>query len=227
MKPYGVQGLTWWRRAAAVALLLAALSAIALSDALHDALLGLFAIVEQAVRARPVAGVILFLIGAALSALLAFFSSAVLVPIAITTWGKPISMLLLWIGWTVGGIVAYNIGRHLGRPMARWLTSEETLDRFTTRISSRAPFGLVLLFQIALPSEVPGYVLGLLRYPMGKYLLALGLTELPISVGTVYLGATFLERNIFMLVGIGIAGALFSGWALYTLQKRLADRPGS
>jgi uncharacterized membrane protein YdjX (TVP38/TMEM64 family) len=227
MKPYGAHGVTWWWRAAALALLLGALSVIALSDALHDGLLELFAVVEQAVRARPVAGVAFFLIGAALSALLAFFSSAVLVPIAIQTWGKPTSMLLLWIGWTAGGILAYTIGRHLGRPMVRWLTSEAALERFTNRISSRAPFGLVLLFQIALPSEVPGYALGLLRYPLAKYLLALGLTELPISVGTVYLGATFLERNIIMLVGIGIAGALFSGWALYALQKRLADRPGS
>lgn len=223
MKPPGAPGLTWWRRAAALVLVLAGLSAIALSDALHEAILDLFSVVEQAVRARPFAGVLFFLVGAALSALLAFFSSAVLVPIAIQTWGKPASMLLLWIGWTVGGIVAYSIGRHLGRPMVRWFTSEAALDRFTSRISSRAPFGLVLLFQLALPSEVPGYALGLLRYPLSKYLLALGLTELPISIGTVYLGATFLERNVFMLVGIGIAGALLSGWALYTLQKRLSE----
>jgi uncharacterized membrane protein YdjX (TVP38/TMEM64 family) len=222
MKSTGVPILIWWRRGAAVALVLAALSLVALSDALHQALLELFAIVEQAVRARPVVGVIFFIVGAALSALLAFFSSALLVPIAIQTWGKPTSMLLLWIGWTAGGIVAYSIGRHLGRPMVRWLTSEEALDRFTSRISSRTPFGLVLLFQVALPSEVPGYALGLLGYPLAKYLLALGLTELPFSVGTVYLGATFLDRNVNMLVGIGLAGALLSTWAVYVLQKRLS-----
>jgi uncharacterized membrane protein YdjX (TVP38/TMEM64 family) len=222
MKSTGVPILIWWRRGAAVALVLAALSLVALSDALHQALLELFSIVEQAVRARPVVGVIFFIVGAALSALLAFFSSALLVPIAIQTWGKPTSMLLLWIGWTAGGIVAYSIGRHLGRPMVRWLTSEETLDRFTSRISSRTPFGLVLLFQVALPSEVPGYALGLLGYPLAKYLLALGLTELPFSVGTVYLGATFLDRNVDMLVGIGLAGALLSTWAVYVLQKRLS-----
>jgi uncharacterized membrane protein YdjX (TVP38/TMEM64 family) len=222
MKPPGAPGLLWWRRAAAVALVLAGLSVVALSDALHDALLELFSIVEQAVRARPIIGMMFFIVGAALSALLAFFSSAVLVPIAIQAWGKPASMLLLWIGWTAGGIIAYSIGRHLGRPIARWLTSEEALDRFTTRISSRTPFGIVLLFQVALPSEVPGYALGLLGYPLGKYLLALGLTELPFSIGTVYLGETFLERNVTMLVGIGVAGALLSGYALYILQKRLS-----
>jgi uncharacterized membrane protein YdjX (TVP38/TMEM64 family) len=222
MNPMGVTGLIWWRRAATVTLILVGLSVIALSDAAHEALLEVFSIVEQAVHARPVLGVIFFIVGAALSALLAFFSSALLVPIAIQTWGKPATMLLLWIGWTVGGIVAYNVGRHLGRPIVRWLTSEETLDRFTTRISSRTAFGLVLLFQVALPSEVPGYALGLLRYPLSKYLLALGLTELPFSIGTVYLGATFLERNITMLVGIGVAGVLLSGWALFVLQKRLS-----
>jgi hypothetical protein len=38
----------------------------------------------------------------------------------------------------------------------------------------------------------------------------------------VYLGATFLDRNVNLLVGIGLAGALLSTWAVYVLQKRLS-----
>ena len=41
-----------------------------------------------------------------------------------------------------------------------------------TGISAKATFPLVLLFQLAVPSEIPGYVLGALRYHFGKYLAA-------------------------------------------------------
>jgi uncharacterized membrane protein YdjX (TVP38/TMEM64 family) len=97
----------------------------------------------------------------ALSAMIAFFSTAVITPIAVETWGAGASIALLWTGWMLGGVCAYGIGRSLGRPVVRALTSHDALDRFENRISSRAPFGLVLLFQLAMPSEVPGYVLGI------------------------------------------------------------------
>ena len=96
------------------------------------------------------------------------------------------------------------------------------LDRFENHISSRAPFGLVLLFQLAMPSEVPGYVLGVARYRFVKYLVILGLVELPFAVGTVHLGASFIEQRSWVLIAIGGAGIGLTTWAIYTLQKRIS-----
>lgn len=79
----------------------------------------------------------------------------------------------------------------------------------------------MLLFQLALPSEVPGYLLGLARYDMRKYLAALVLAELPYAVATVYIGASFLERRIGVMV---VAGAVLVGggsWALTILHRRI------
>ena len=103
------------------------------------------------------------------------------------------------------------------------MTSHEALDRFENRISSRAPFGLVLLFQLAMPSEVPGYVLGIARYQFLKYILILGMVELPFAIGTVYLGASFLQQRSFLLFTIGAAGIALTTWAIYTLQKRMSE----
>ena len=136
-----------------------------------------------------------FVVASALSAILAFFSSAIIVPAAVHAWGAPLTMLLLWTGWTVGGMGTYAVGRWLGRPVVKAMISEATLDQFEHRITTRAPFGLVLLFQFALPSEVPGSVLGLVRYSFAKYMAALTITELPYAVGTVYLGESFLEQR--------------------------------
>ncbi len=154
--------------------------------------------------------------------MIAFFSTALITPVAVEH-GAGLSIVLLWIGWMLGGVCAYGIGRSLGRPVVRALTSHDALDRFENRISSRAPFGLVLLFQLAMPSEVPGYVLGIARYQFLKYILILGMVELPFAVGTVYLGASFLQQRSSMLFTIGAAGIALTTWAIYTLQKRLSE----
>lgn len=205
-----------------LALVCAGLALAASSDALHRALLSLLHSAAAIIDAHPVAGASLFILLSAVSAMVAFFSTALFVPIAIHTWGEGVSILLLWTGWLLGGICSYAVGRFLGRPMVQWLTSGHALAQFEQRISNHAPFTLVLLFQLALPSELPGYLLGLVRYRFLKYLLALSIGELPYAVGTVYLGVSFVERRSFALMGIGIVGALFIVWAFRTFQKRLS-----
>ena len=151
--------------------------------------------------------------------MLAFLSTAVLVPVAVVTWGQTGTFVLLWVGWILGGVCAYTIARHFGRPVVGVLTSGEALA-YGDRISKEAPFGLILLFQLGLPSEIQGYVLGLLRYSFAKYVTALGLAELPYAIVTVYLGVSFLERRTFLLVILWSAVAALSLLAFRLLQKR-------
>lgn len=211
-----------WRHALTVGLIIVALALVASSEGFHEIFLRMVARAEGMIRAYPTLGISLFIICSALSAMIAFFSTAVITPVAIRTWGEPWSICFLWIGWMLGGMSAYALGRTLGRPVVRALTSSGALDRFENRISSRAPFGLVLLFQVAMPSEVPGYVLGLARYSFRKYLVILGTVELPFAIGTVYLGASFLERRTSMLLAIGALGIALTTWAIYALRKRLS-----
>jgi uncharacterized membrane protein YdjX (TVP38/TMEM64 family) len=213
---------TAWRRALVVVLPAAALVLVVSSDELHGWLVRFLPTAERIIRARPVAGVSVFILFAAASAMFAFVSSAVIVPVGIYAWGKAASMLLLWIGWILGGMCAYGISRYFGRAVVRAISSGAALERYENRLSRRAPFGLVLVFQMAVPSEVPGYLLGLLRYDFWKYLAAVALAEAPYAVATIYLGAGFIERRTPVLVGVGVALAAFSGWALYTLQRRLS-----
>jgi uncharacterized membrane protein YdjX (TVP38/TMEM64 family) len=171
---------------------------------------------------RPGLGTTAFVIFAALSALLAFFSSAVLVPVAVQAWGHALTLFLLWTGWTLGGVCAYTLGRVFGRAVVGSFVSLQTLDHFEHRVSARTPFTVALLFQLAVPSEIPGYVLGLGRYSFAKYLMVVGLGELPFALGTVYIGHSFLERRTLVLLAVGAAGVLLSAWALYTLQRKLS-----
>ena len=212
------------RRALLLVLVATGLALVTSSDDLHAWLIGFLPTAETIIRERPVLGMSIFILFSALSAMLAFVSSAVIVPVAVYVWGEAATMLLLWAGWILGGVSAYTIGRYFGRAVVHALSAGPDLERYENRISRRAPFGLVLLFQVALPSEVPGYLLGLVRYRFWKYLGALALAELPYTAATVYLGAGFVERRTYLLVGVGAAVAAFSGWALYTLHRRLTAR---
>ena len=190
------------------------------SDRIHSFLFGLVTVVSEIVSTHPVWGAVLFVLLSAASAMVAFFSTGVIVPVALVTWGAQVTFVLLWLGWVLGGIVAYSLSRFLGRRVVTALTSGEALA-YGDRISARAPFRLVLLFQLGLPSEIPGYVLGVLRYPFVTYLAALALAELPYAVATVYLGDSFLERRGVLLIGIGLAVVGLSVLAFRSLHRRL------
>lgn len=209
-----------WPRIAVGVLLIGAAVAVIATDALHAPLVRMLALTERAIAANPPLGVVLFVLFAALSGMLAFFSSAVIVPVAVFAWGMPRSAALLWLGWLLGGACTYAIGRVLGRPIAG-LVAPGKLARYEHRITREAPFGLVALFQLATPSEVPGYLLGMLRYSFLRYIVVVALGELPYAIGTVYLGESFIERRTLPFVILGLIAVTFGGWAYLRLQRRL------
>lgn len=204
-------------RALAVVVLVAGLVVLAASAPVHAAVIQLFEAAREAMVEHPIAGIVVFVALSGLAAMLTFFSSAVLVPPAVYLWGPGLTVLLLWIGWILGGLAAYALAASAGRPALRWLATGDTIARYEEQIRKKASFGLVLLFQLALPSEIPAYVLGLARYPLGHYLAALAIAELPYAVGTMLLGASFLERDIRVLLVLGavaVVGGVVLGRAL-------------
>jgi len=197
------------------------LAAIAASGTLHAALLDVLAASRVVIVEYPVLGALLFLLLAAISAMFAFVSIAILVPVAVYVWGEPLSMLLLWVGWILGGVTAYGVARLLGRRVVHWLTAASALNRLEHRLRPDTPFSLILLFQLGLPSEIPGYVLGLVRYPFGRYLLALALVELPYTIATIYLGAGVVGAQGGLVLVIGLSAVVLSVAAFYLLRKRM------
>jgi uncharacterized membrane protein YdjX (TVP38/TMEM64 family) len=209
-------------RVALVAVVVVSLAALASSDTVHHALLELFEAARGIMAGHPIAGPAAFVALAALSAMLAFFSSAVLVPAAVYAWGPTLTALLLWTGWTLGGLVAYSLAFTIGRSALRWAAPERSIALYEQRLGPHAPFGFVLLFQLALPSEIPGYVLGLARYPLPRYLAALAMAELPYAVGTMLLGAGLISRQVGLLVAIGLVACVAAVVLAAALRRRLS-----
>ncbi len=207
-------------RALVLVLLVGGLIALGRSESLHRELIGVLDAAKAVIAAHPVGGAALFVLLSAFAAMLGFVSSAVLVPAAVYTWGAPFTMLMLWIGWTVGGVFAYTLAFTFGRPLLAWVVGDKKLRHYQHFLAKRPTFMSVLLFQLALPSEIPGYLLGLAKYPMLKYLAALMIAELPYAVATVLLGQGFVERDTATLVTVCVIGAV----ALIVLARLIKRR---
>ena len=210
------------RRVAAAALLLMLVALLLATEGIHDLLVRLLAEADAAASTHPLWAMTLVVAFSALAAMLAFVSSWIVVPFAVFTWGTIGGLALLWTGWLLGGAGTYAIGRFLGRPAARWLVPAAVLARYEERFSHHTPFGVVLLAQFALPSELPGCLLGVVRYPFARYVAAVGIVELTYGIATIYLGVGVVERRVTPVIAAGTALLLISACAVYALGHRFA-----
>jgi uncharacterized membrane protein YdjX (TVP38/TMEM64 family) len=197
------------------------------SDSLHARLQQVLSAAEPVIRAHPLWGGALFVLLAALSAMLAFFSSALLVPAAVYSWGPVGTILLLWLGWLLGGMVAYGLGRSFGRPLVRSLSSRRLSEFYLERLPAQVDLPIALLVQLALPSELPGYLCGVLRVRFATYVAALALVEAPFAVGAVLLGESLLQRESGWLVVLLVLAASASVLAAALLHRRLRRQEAS
>jgi uncharacterized membrane protein YdjX (TVP38/TMEM64 family) len=178
-------------------------------------------------NAHPLMGSVIFFLFAAISAMLAFTSSVVLVPAANLVWGKLITFLLLWGGWIAGAIAAFGIG-NVARPLLIRLGHQETLDKYQQFVSKRMKFWAVLLFCFAVPSEIPGYLFGGLHYPFLKFLGAIAIVESIYAFGIVIAGENLVAHkplSLLAIVGLLIVIWIAARLLLRTLKKRKLRTP--
>ena len=192
---------------------------IAASDTLYGKAEALIVWTEGIIELQPLLGMVVFVVLAMVSAMVAFFSSAVLVPVAIVAWGHATAAVLLWLGWLLGGIASFCIARFLGRRVAAVFIGEQKIAGWEKQFAARLRFPDVLMFQAVVPSEIPGYLLGLLGYRFLYFLAALAITELPYVIGVVFLGDYFLEGKAITIILLGL-GVVVIGLIALRLRRR-------
>ncbi|MCY1200294.1 hypothetical protein D9M72_117230 [compost metagenome] len=170
---------------------------------------------------HPEAGALVFFLFSAVSAMLAFASSVVLVPLATEVWGKPLTVVLLWGGWLLGAAAAFGIGR-LAYPLLARSGYADKLAKYRDYVSQRMKFWAVLLFCIAVPSEIPGYLFGSMHYPLRKFLAAMAIAEAGYAFGIVIAGESLaIDRPLPFLIAVGILAvvAVLAGLVLRAVRK--------
>ncbi|RJQ14364.1 DedA family protein [Candidatus Parcubacteria bacterium] len=152
-------------------------------------------------------GIAIVVFGATLSSMLAPFTIApILLPPAIVTHGAFITFLYFLSGWVLGGIISFYISRLWGRPALERLRLAHKVDYYEKLVPREHHFFVLLLFRLAMPSEIPGYILGLTNIGFLRYFWATLLAEIPIGLILVYAGGAFVEKEFITLaVLVGLA----------------------
>lgn len=202
-------------------LLVFSLAALLSTDSVRQGLGKALIIVSPLLTGHPLIGPVLFVLLSALSSLLVFFSSAVLVPVAVYAWGKATTIFLLWCGWILGGTATYAMGRAFRKPLLPTRRFTSVMATYLDRMPAHLSWPLVLLLQLALPSEVPGYLCGFLHVRFRVYVTAVALAEIPYAVGTVLLGDSIVHARSGWLIALGLAVVAMLGGAVFLLRMRL------
>lgn len=214
----GAGGQERRRRAAFLLVAVVAATLVVSAEGLHRRIVEVLSMAEPVIASHPYWGAVVFVGLSALGAILIFVSSWLLVPIGVQAWGPLWCFLLLWIGWFVGGVVTYAIGRYLGRPVVRRLLPEAVIARYEGRIPAGGRFLPALLVTLSVPSDIAGYFFGLVKYPVPAYFAALLIGEIPYGLGAVWLGDAFLQRRLAVL--LGVAAAAGAAWYLHRARQR-------
>ena len=176
-------------------------------------------------KAHPVAGAAVFFLFSALSAMLVFTSSVVLVPPANLVWGKVVTYLLLLGGWVAGAMIAFGIGKVAGGPLLLRMGYKEKVEKYQHYVSKRMKFWAVLVFCLAVPSEVPGYLFGSMKYPFWKFIAAIAIAEAIYGLGIIIAGESLLEAKpgaVLIVIGAMAAVAVAAGFLLRRQRGRKA-----
>ncbi|OGM90629.1 hypothetical protein A3A20_00740 [Candidatus Wolfebacteria bacterium RIFCSPLOWO2_01_FULL_45_19] len=168
----------------------------------------LVAFFESQLVEQPVSGIIIFFFLTILSAMFFFLSSIFAVPIAVSIWGAFVTMIFILSSWILGAIFSYIIGRFAGRPVLRHFVSKTKLDYYHRMFSENSGLLSVFLLRFTIPSEIPGYTLGILRFNFAKYMLVTILAEIPYAFVIVYAFEAILRKDPVIL------GAIVGAWLL-------------
>lgn len=193
-------------------------SSTVLQDVFFDAVF----YIEAYFHNHQILGIFVFIGLAAISALLSPFSSVPIVPIAIIMWGNFWSIVFLVAGWLIGHVITYMVGYYAGYPMAKKFIPFDKINNYSQKLSPKSEFLLIVLFRLSMPAEIPGYVLGIVRYNFLKYFIATLIAEFPFAVLTIYGGDAFIKKDVFVFVGIVVVGIAIISVMLYLFRQRMS-----
>lgn len=153
-------------------------------------------------------GIFIFILLAAVSAILSPFSSIPFVPPAILIWGEAMTVIFLTLGWLLGAITAYAIGYFLGAPIVNYFVHKDKINYYRSKITPKAAFWLVFLFRLAFPSEMASYTLGIAQYKFRNYLAATIATEAIFAAIVVFASEAILDKNPMLLITLAVSSFL-------------------
>ncbi|OGZ05950.1 MAG: hypothetical protein A2845_04070 [Candidatus Lloydbacteria bacterium RIFCSPHIGHO2_01_FULL_49_22] len=160
-----------------------------------------------------------FVLAAAVAALISPLTNIPLVPIAVAIWGPSFTTAILLCGWFIGDILAYVIGRYVGRKAVSYFVPEERLERWSSTVKEHTNIITAFFLRLALPAEL-GYAFGIVRYHAGWYILITVLAELPFAVVATYASEAVLSGDVIKFFWFTAILFLLIFFAFFKIRKK-------
>ena len=164
-----------------------------LREAIGDAIQGDTASVRTDLRDLGAWGVVM-VVWLALIHAVVFYPAEILNAAAGFVYGFGPALALVWLSWTVSGLLAYEIGRHAARPLLYRLLGQDRFVR-AERLIHRGGVSFLLAARLVpiLPFSLVGYVCGAAHVPIWRFTWTTAIGFLPITAYFVYLGSRLEE----------------------------------
>ncbi len=145
-------------------------------------------------------GMVAYVVIAVIATVAAPISAGPLIPIAANVWGVAVTAALSILGWTIGSLVAFAIGRRYGLPLAQKFFSVRNLENMHKHIPQERIFWSVVLLRIMIPVDLLSYALGIFGV-LGwrRYTLATIIGITPFAFIFAYLGTLPVSYQLFSI----------------------------
>lgn len=139
-------------------------------------------------------------------------------------YGPWLGGLIGGLGSVLAGLVAYGLGRSVGRPALRYLTGDADLERLGRFFANNGLWAIALSRWMPLLPEALCGLAGSARMPVGRFLAALACGSLAMGFAFGFLGEHYLDRPA---AGLIVSAAIpLAVWppVHYFMNRPRADR---
>ena len=145
-------------------------------------------------------GMIAYVVIAIIATVAAPISAGPLIPIAANAWGVAFTAILSILGWTIGSLIAFAIGRKYGLPLAQKFLSVRKLEKIHKHIPQERIFWSVVLLRVMIPVDLLSYALGIFGVlDWRRYTLATIIGISPFAFIFAYLGTLPFSYQLFSI----------------------------
>ncbi len=140
-------------------------------------------------------------------------------------FGFWLSLLYSYIGMFIGSILAFYLGRLIGRPFVNWIVGDkETVDKYLKRLEGKETVLLFFMFFFPFfPDDLLCSVAGITKITWFKFIVMQIITRFTSIISTLlFMSGEFIPYNLwgFTIMGIIGVGAIY----LFILSYKNSDK---
>lgn len=167
--------------------------------------------VAQYVLMHPVWGVVAFVLLGALAVVFPSFTNMMFIPIGVSMFGPLYAALLCILGWWLGSVISFAIGRYYNEYLLLRFTSFKNYMYIDKLVGEKNVFWKLVLLRMTMPVDVLSYALALfskrVSYKTNAVTTLIGIT--PFAFVFAYAGEMMYKNMIWLTSTLAIVFVVY------------------